>query len=325
MGLKKNSKKLLHVSIIGAGYMAEEHIKALKKFKNVKILGIMSKKGISASKLSKKYKIKNVCTDIKSLYERTSVDLLIVAVTETNVKEIIIQALNYPWKIFSEKPLGLNYSESKEICQMAKILKREKDVAVGFNRRNYESTKHILSNISFKKRLIQISDQQDIYDSRVVNLPIDIKRNWMFANSIHLIDYANIFCRGKIRDLKRKNFFLDKKSKILTFSASFTSGDVLIYKALWNIPGPWSVIITNNKKSYKLEPLEVLKIKKKNSRQYEKINIKNCEKDGIKPGLYNQTMELIKFANNKKNNLCSLKDSNQVMNLTSRIYEDWKH
>ena len=106
MGLKKNSKKLLHVSIIGAGYMAEEHIKALKKFKNVKILGIMSKKGISASKLSKKYKIKNVCTDIKSLYEWTSVDLLIVAVTETNVKEIIIQALNYPWKIFSEKPLG---------------------------------------------------------------------------------------------------------------------------------------------------------------------------------------------------------------------------
>ena len=52
MGLKKNSKKLLHVSIIGAGYMAEEHIKALKKFKNVKaeeIAQLMAKKSSDSS------------------------------------------------------------------------------------------------------------------------------------------------------------------------------------------------------------------------------------------------------------------------------------
>ena len=132
---------------------------------------------------------------------------MLIAVTETSVKKIIIQSLKYPWKIFSEKPLGLNYLESKEIYSIAKNLKREKDIVVGYNRRNYESTKYIISNISLKKRVIQIMDQQNIYDKRVINLPMRIKKNWMFANSTHLIDYANIFCRGKINDFKKKLFY----------------------------------------------------------------------------------------------------------------------
>lgn len=320
MGIKKTSKKFLKISIIGAGYMAEEHIKAFKKFKEIKIQGIMSLKGIRASKLAKKYKIKNVCSNIKSLYTKTSPDLLIIAVTETSVKKIIIQSLKYPWKIFSEKPLGLNYLESKEIYSIAKNLKREKDIVVGYNRRNYESTKYIISNISLKKRVIQIMDQQNIYDKRVIKFPMKIKKNWMFANSTHLVDYANIFCRGKINDFKKKTFFLNKKSRILTFLARYDSGDVFLYNALWNIPGPWRVSVTNEKKSYNLEPLETLKIKNFNTRNYEKINIKSCEKKKIKPGLYNQTVELIKFVFNKKNNLCSLEESHKVMSLTNKIY-----
>ena len=38
--------------------MAEEHIKAFKKFKEIKIQGIMSLKGVRASKLAKNIKLK---------------------------------------------------------------------------------------------------------------------------------------------------------------------------------------------------------------------------------------------------------------------------
>ena len=93
---------------------------------------------------------------------------MLIAVTETSVKKIIIQSLKYPWKIFSEKPLGLNYLESKEIYSIAKNLKREKDIVVGYNRRNYESTKYIISNISLKKRVIQNRDQQNNNEKRVI-------------------------------------------------------------------------------------------------------------------------------------------------------------
>ena len=56
MGLNLNKKKI-YVSVIGAGYMAEEHIKAFKKFKRFKILGIISKNNLNAKKLASKYKI----------------------------------------------------------------------------------------------------------------------------------------------------------------------------------------------------------------------------------------------------------------------------
>ena len=101
--------------------------------------------------------------------------------------------------------------------------------------------------------------------------------------------------------------------------ATYDSGDVLLYNAcgICQVLGEY---VTNEKKSYKLEPLEELKIKNLNTKNYEKINIKSCEKKKIKPGLYNQTAELIKLMFNKKNNLCSLKESHKVMSLTNKIY-----
>ena len=315
-------KKFINVSVIGAGYMAEEHIKALKKFKQFKILGIMSKKNINAKKLAKKYKIKNVHISINDLFLQTSSNLLIVAVSETNVKNVIFQALKYPWKIFCEKPLGLNFNESKKIFQKANKLKRINDITVGFNRRSYDVTKFVLSDIDkSKKRLIQIFDQQNIYDKTVKKLPNAIKKNWMYANSIHLIDYSNIFCRGNIISSTKNIFNLERKSKVVIFTANYTSGDKLIYNALWSIPGPWSVIVSNQKKSYKFEPLESLKIKDFKSRKYFNVKINTQdEKYRIKIGLFYQTKELLNFAQNRQHKLCNLAESHKTMLLTKKIY-----
>jgi len=315
-------KKFINVSVVGAGYMAEEHIKALKKFKQFKILGIMSKNNINAKKLAKKYKIKNVYKSINDLFLQTSSNLLIVAVSETNVKNIIFKALKYPWKIFCEKPLGLNFNESKKIFQKANKLKRSNDITVGFNRRSYDVTKFVLSDIDkSKKRLIQIFDQQNIYDKTVKKLPNPIKKNWMYANSVHLIDYSNIFCRGKIISSTRNVFNLEGKSKVIIFTAKYNSGDKLIYNALWSIPGPWSIVVSNQKKSYKFEPLENLKIKDFKSRKYftVKINTQD-EKYKVKTGLFYQTRELLNFAKNKKHKLCNLAESHKTMLLTKKIY-----
>ncbi len=321
MGVNKK-KNFVSVSIVGAGYMAEEHIKALKRFKKFKIVGIMSQKNINAKKLAQKYKIKNICNSIDDLFTKTASKLLIVAVSETNIKKVMLQALKYSWKILSEKPLGLNFNESKKIFLTAKKLKKTNDVVVGFNRRNYSVTKFVSSEIdNSNKRLVQINDQQNIYDKSVAKLPQPIKKNWMYANSIHLIDYSNIFCRGKITSSSKNISSLDKRAKIITFIAKYNSGDKLIYNALWNIPGPWSVIISNKKKSYKLEPLEILKIKDYKSRKYQDIKIKTQdEKLKIKTGLFYQTKELLNFVLNKKHNLCKIEESNKTMLLTKKIY-----
>ena len=321
MGL--NKKKLFTISVIGAGHMAEEHIKAIKKFKKLKIVGIMCKNHINSKKLANKYNIQYVCKDIKELYEKTLSKALIVAVPVSETKKIIIKSLKYSWKILSEKPLGLNFNESKEILKKTKIQKKQKDIVVGFNRRNYDTTRYVLSNIknNKEKRLVQINDQQNLCDDRIKRFKEKIKKNWMYANSTHLIDYANIFCRGKIIYMKRKILTLEKKNKIFTFYAKYSSGDVLLYNALWNMPGPWSVTLSNRFRSYKLEPLEKLKFKDLKSKKYVEIKQKkNKYKLQIKFGLYNQTNEFLKFIEGKTNYLCSIEDSHKTMQLTKKIY-----
>ena len=87
------------------------------------------------------------------------------------------------------------------------------------------------------------------------------------------------------------------------------------------MPGPWSITISNQDKSYKLEPLEVLKIKDTGTRKYKLKKFNNFEeKHKVKFGLFYQTKELLKFCDDKNNQLCSIEDSNKTMNLTSRIY-----
>ena len=77
-------------------------------------------------------------------------------------------------------------------------------------------------------------DQQNIYDKRVINLPMRIKK--LDVCKFYALNYANIFCRGKINDFKKKTLLLNNKSRILTFLATYDSGDVLLYNALWNMP-----------------------------------------------------------------------------------------
>ena len=57
----------------------------------------------------------------------------------------------------------------------------------------------------------------------------------------------------------RKNSLLNNKSRILTFLATYDSGDVLL--RFVEYARSLEVSVTNEKKSYKLEPLEELKIK----------------------------------------------------------------
>ena len=55
MGVKK-----IKIAVVGAGYMANEHLKVLSKFKNVELSGIFSRTKKRALKLKKKYKIKTI-------------------------------------------------------------------------------------------------------------------------------------------------------------------------------------------------------------------------------------------------------------------------
>ena len=131
--------KLIKVAIIGAGKIAEEHIKAFKALKTTKIVGIFSRTESKAIKLKNKYKISKVYTNIDNMYLGSLPDLVIVAVSILSVREVLKKVSKYEWYCLCEKPIGINYKETcKTICEKSiKLLKNQKIYKLDKKDRNY--------------------------------------------------------------------------------------------------------------------------------------------------------------------------------------------
>lgn len=305
--------KKLKIAIIGAGYMAEEY---LKVFKGSKMIcdGIYSRTLSKSKFLKKKYKIKKVYKSIDDLKNDREIKGLIIAVDADSLLSILDNLNINNYKILCEKPVGINFKETKKI-----ILKiKNKHFYVALNRRFYSS--NLKANNLVKKekgkRLIHIRDQE-LQNSKSKNY----NTNLMYWNSVHLIDYINIYARGILKEKKHiKKFRHGEFCENITF-LKFSSRDEVLYHCNWNSPGPWSVQIIQKNQSIEMKPLENL-VQEKLIKGKRKRIIHNTSKIDIKykPGLLNQFNEFLKMLNNKKNKLVNLKKYFETVKLINKIY-----
>jgi predicted dehydrogenase len=307
--------KKANIFLFGAGNIIEQHIKASKAFKEFTLFGIKGRNLSNSKKMRDLYKIKNVYDNYEEInIPKNKISIAIVGVNVENTYEVFKKIYNLFDICLLEKPAGYNLTEAKKIFYLSK--KSNIKTFVSLNRRFFFSTQDLLNFISKDKspRLINIVDTQSPKNvkDRFVKKVID---NWIFANSIHMIDYINIFCRGKLK--KIENIF-KKKNEIKVLKLVFTSGDVCIYNQLWNRPGPWHVSVSNTNGFYKLEPLEELNVREKGNNSFKKIKTNKLDLK-LKPGFYNIYRNLSLFMQRKENNLVDLKKSLKLMQLISRI------
>jgi len=299
--------------------MAEEHIRAFVEIDGVEVVGIYSRTHDKAVTLSEKFGIPNVCDSVSELYSITKPDAVIIAVSETSTKEICYQAFKFPWIALVEKPMGYNLEDAMDITGEAK--KTNSKVFVALNRRHYSSTKNVLNElrISDQIRLIHVMDQQDPHSARLAGRPEKVVKNWMYANSIHLIDYFKVLGRGDITSVDRLVKWTPDTPRFVIAKISFSSGDIGIYEAIWNGPGPWAVTVTTQEKRWELRPLENAAFQVYGSRQLQPIELDMVDSK-FKPGFYSQAEELIKAVQGLPHTLVSAEEALQSMKLVGEIY-----
>ena len=260
--------------------------------------------------------IKNYFFDIKKAFITLKPNLVIIAVSELSSKKVILESLKFPWTCLAEKPIGYNYAQNIYLYNKIKLIKK-KNFFIALNRRHYCSTisaKNDLSK-SNEKRHIFINGQEDLNLQKKINTPKKIIDNFMYANSIHLIDYINIFCRGKLVSIKKLNF-LNETPHLLISKLKFSSGDCAMYSVVHNVKAPWYIALKTTKVSIVLKPLETYysNIKKKKNKTY-KFDKK------FKPGLIEQSRQVLNYLSNKKHNLSSIETYIKTINLIKKIYE----
>ena len=308
------------LAVIGAGYMADEHIKAFSDIPEVSIVGIYSRTQERSDNLAKNYGIAKVYDSIRSLYEGTQADLVVIAVPELSVNTVCKEAFKYPWQALIEKPVGYNLQDAEDIAAAADKAGRKAYVAL--NRRHYSSTRAVLTEIEdlAGQRLVQVLDQENPVAALEAGQPQLVVDNWMYANSIHIIDYLCVFCRGEVTSVDHVIKWNPQEPRFVMTKVNYSSGDIGVYQAIWNGPGPWAVTVSTQAKRWEMRPLEQAASQIYKSRKSEPLPVHEWDTK-FKPGLRKQAEETIKALRGEKHTLPTLADGIKTMQLVSKIYQ----
>jgi predicted dehydrogenase len=310
---------MIKVVIIGAGYMAREHAKAISNIDGVGIVGAMGRSRAKAQSFCNEFDI-DVCAEtLPELHEKTQADALVIAVNELSSPAIIMEALNLPWIILAEKPVSLDLEEVQKIEKKRMALERKLFVAM--NRRHYGSTiaaRELLENDK-NTRVVEIHDQENILAALASGTPKEVVSNWMVANSIHLVDYLSVFCRGKLNEFRLIEKLNTEKPFLSMATLKFDSGDLGFYTAFWNAPGPWSVKITTREQLLEMRPLEGLERQVFPEKSKTRISLPAVDKN-YKPGVYQQAEQLVAATRSQHHSLPTLSEYLETHKLVDKLY-----
>jgi len=307
------------VAIVGAGNMGREHVRAFTDMPGVNIVGIHSRTRSRAEALAAEFGVPGVYDLVPELYERTQADLVVVAVLELAVNSVSRACFDFPWTVLMEKPPGYNLQDAEEIHSAATAKNRR--VLVGLNRRFLSSTRAALADLAQynSPRFIHVQDQQNFEEAASYGHPDVVVKNWMYANSIHVIDYLRIFGRGTITSVVPVFAWDPKTSQVVVAKVEFESGDTGLYEGIWKGPGPWAVSVTTPEKRWEMRPLEQAAFQTWGERRLHPVEIHPWDRE-FKPGFRLQAQMAVAAALGKPSDSPMLDEAMETMQLISEIF-----
>jgi predicted dehydrogenase len=309
---------VISVAFIGAGYMAVEHARALKATGRVAIVGVTGGKSRKTEEFAAQFDCP-IFPDIAALYEGTRAQAVVLAVPELACRQACEQLFPFPWRSLLEKPVGYNLAEAEYLLSLSQRLNRQDYVAL--NRRSYGATRAAIAMLANTdgRRLIQVHDTQDLAGARASGQPPEVVGNYMFANSLHLVDYFSIFARGDIVAVRSLHAYDPQRPHSVAAALEFSSGDRGIYVAGWDLPGPWYVTIANASLRCELRPLEQLGFQLQGERR---LTMVGADPDDLtyKPGLKFQADQFLEAVSGRQGILATLEEATRSMRLVATIY-----
>lgn len=306
------------IAVVGAGNMAREHIKVFRALPGVSVVGITSRTRDRAEALAAEFDVPLVCDSVAELYEKTEAHLVVVTVFELAMFSVARECFRYPWTLLLEKPAGYTYDIANDLAKASKEAGRRTYVALNrrFNSSSLEAMKKLHGDAT---RYIRVQDQQDLGVARAFNHPQEVVENWMYANSIHLVDYLRYFGRGKVVSVERITTWNPASPGVVLAHVHFDSGDIGLYEGIWNGPGPWAVSIASPDMRVELRPLEQGNYQLRGERKLNPFAIDPCDSE-YKAGFYRQAEMAVRAARGEPSESVSIDEALESMALVKSIF-----
>lgn len=151
-----DTSKKLKVGIIGTGWIADAHIKELKKMPDVEIVAGADLIDGKAEAFFKKWEVEGVrCyPDHKSMLDAEELDAVSICTYNMTHAECAIYALNKGVNVLLEKPMCVTIEEAAEICRAEK--KSGKILSIGFQPR-------LDPNMQMIKKIVESGELGKVY------------------------------------------------------------------------------------------------------------------------------------------------------------------
>ena len=310
----------LKVAVIGAGYMTREHIKAYATIEGVTLAGIYNRTPEKAQALASEFNIGVVASSVDDLYQKTQADLVLVTVYETAMLDMALASMTHPWAIFLEKPPGYTPALAKQIAAAAAT--HTHPVMVGLNRRFLSSTQTVLASLAEHTgpRVMTVFDQQSLATAAQFNHHPDVIKHWMYANSIHLVDYISLLGRGRVSDVMVLDRWQPDTAHVMRALVTFDSGDSAFYQCLWNGPGPWSVSVATDTIRWEMRPLEKATFQNRGEHKLNEVPVHAWD-TSFKPGLRAQAEAALAKVRGQESAIPSMAQAIETMDLIQKIYQ----
>lgn len=281
-----------NVWIIGAGNMAAEYSKILKKLSikhsvigrsSKSAEGFYEKTGLPVHQGGIEQIINSTQTRPRYAIIAVNVEMLYNA-----CKTLIINGVK---NILIEKPAGCNQQQVMELSKIAK--QYNSNVLVAYNRRFYasviEAKKIIEKDDGVKSFSFEFTEWSHVIEK--LAKPKDVLQNWLLANSSHVIDLA-FYLGGYPSEMStytKGSLSWYDTAAIFAGAGITKSGALFSYNANWKGPGRWVVDVVTSKHRLLFKPIEKLQIQEIGSTSWNFVDVDYRLDDEFKPGLYLQT------------------------------------
>ncbi|MDP2849427.1 MAG: Gfo/Idh/MocA family oxidoreductase [Humidesulfovibrio sp.] len=247
----------LRIGLIGAGFVARQHLMALARVPELVPVGIASRTREKAQSLADEFGLPLVADSPAELVETARPDALMVLVSPQAMAPLTLECLGFGLPLFLEKPVGLSVAEAEDVAKAARAASAR--AMVGFNRRHYSVFGKGVAKIRERGRLlaVHIEGSERMAVARGTGRFSDaVLRAWLFANATHTIDLlrhfggepevAHALCASLHEPLG------DQFAACLRFPGGVLGS----YTANWHSPGGWGVILKGEGVSVEFRPLE---------------------------------------------------------------------
>jgi predicted dehydrogenase len=296
---------MANIWIIGAGSIAIEYSKVLKA---------LNKEFLTIGRGHEKAQAYYEATGVKPIeggldtYIQPSPEVAEYAIVAVNVNYLAsttISLMKYGVKnIFCEKPGFNEPSELEEVAAVAKETGAK--IYYAYNRRFFASVLRAEEIIKEDGGMTSMNFEFTEWGHVIANTnhPAEVKKNWMTANSSHVIDLA-FFEGGEPREMSSYTAGELSWHKPSCFvGAGITNKGILFnYQANWDAPGRWAVEFQTPLHRIYLKPMEQLQIQDKGSVKVYPVEIDDHLDKNFKPGFYHETKA---FLEGDTSRLCSL-------------------